>query len=82
MGSNDGPSTKTNFFMEDGSNVYLESASIHVHSIMCSWSTWVLYFIRLLTKSGCEYEKYNGGDGFLGDNFETKIIRHGRVKLL
>jgi hypothetical protein len=30
----------------------------------------------------CEYEKYNGGDVFLGDDSTTKIIGHGRVKLL
>ena len=30
----------------------------------------------------CEYEKYNGGDVFLVYNSTTKIIRHGRVKLL
>jgi hypothetical protein len=30
----------------------------------------------------CEYEKYNGGDVFLGDDLTTKIIGCGRVKLL
>jgi hypothetical protein len=30
----------------------------------------------------CEYEKYNGGDVFLGDDLTTKIIGRGRVKLL
>ena len=29
----------------------------------------------------CEYERYNG-DIFLGDDSTTKIIGHGRVKLL
>jgi hypothetical protein len=29
----------------------------------------------------CEYEKYNGGDVFLGDESTTKITGHGRVKL-
>jgi hypothetical protein len=29
-----------------------------------------------------EYEKYDGGDVFLGDDSTTKIIGHGRVKLL
>jgi hypothetical protein len=29
-----------------------------------------------------EYEKYNGGDVFLGDDMTTKIKGHGRVKLL
>ena len=29
-----------------------------------------------------EYEKYNGGDVFLGDDSTTKILGHGRVKLL
>ena len=29
-----------------------------------------------------EYEKYDGGDVFLGDESTTKILGHGRVKLL
>ena len=29
----------------------------------------------------CEYEKYNGGDVYLGDDSPTSIIGHGRVKL-
>jgi hypothetical protein len=28
------------------------------------------------------YEKYDGGDVFLGDDSTTKILGHGRVKLL
>ena len=30
----------------------------------------------------CEYEKYDGGDVFLGDDLTTKIMGCGRVKLL
>ena len=30
----------------------------------------------------CEYEKYNGGDVFLGNDLTTKITRYGREKLL
>ena len=30
----------------------------------------------------CEYEKYDGGDVFLGDDSTTKITRRRRVKLL
>jgi hypothetical protein len=29
-----------------------------------------------------EYEKYDGGDVFLGDDSTTKIMGHGRFKLL
>ena len=29
-----------------------------------------------------EYEKYDGGGVFLGDDSTTKIIGHGRVKLM
>ena len=29
----------------------------------------------------CEYEKYNGGDVYLGDDSPTNIIGHGRVML-
>ena len=29
----------------------------------------------------CEYEKYNGGDMYLGDDSPTNIIGRGRVKL-
>jgi hypothetical protein len=30
----------------------------------------------------CEYEKYDGGDFFVGDDLIEKIMGHGRVKLL
>jgi hypothetical protein len=33
-------------------------------------------------ESFSEYEKYDGGDVFLGDDSTTKIMGHGRVKLL
>jgi hypothetical protein len=33
-------------------------------------------------ESFCEYEKYNGGDVFVGDESTTKIMGCGRVKLL
>ena len=29
----------------------------------------------------CEYESYDGGDVFLGDDSSYKIIGHGRVKV-
>jgi hypothetical protein len=29
----------------------------------------------------CEYEKYNGGDVFLGDHSKSKIMGRGRVNL-
>jgi hypothetical protein len=29
-----------------------------------------------------EFEKYDGGNVFLGDDLTTKIMGHGRVKLL
>eukprot|EP01018_Ginkgo_biloba_P040842 Gb_22840 [translate_table: standard] len=29
----------------------------------------------------CEYESYDGGDVFLGDDYSYKIIGHGRVKV-
>ena len=29
----------------------------------------------------CEYEKYDGGDVFLGDDSKAKIVEHGKVKL-
>ena len=29
----------------------------------------------------CEYEKYNGGDVYLGDNSPANVIGRGRVKL-
>ena len=29
----------------------------------------------------CEYEKYDGGDVFLGDDRKARIVGHGKVKL-
>ena len=38
-------------------------------------------FTSLPIKSGSEYEKYDGGDVFLGDDRKDRIIVRGKVKL-
>ena len=38
-------------------------------------------FTSLPIESGSEYEKYDGGDVFLGDDRKARIIGHGKVKL-
>jgi hypothetical protein len=30
----------------------------------------------------CEYEQYEGGDVFLGDDSTTKIVGRGRIRLI
>jgi hypothetical protein len=38
--------------------------------------------MQLLTWSGlCEYERYDGGDAFLGNELTNKIIGQGKFKL-
>jgi hypothetical protein len=57
---------------EEGGDFYLESIGTHADR-----DVWLIdrYWF-------CEYEKYDGGDVFLGDVLTTKIMGHGRVKLL
>ena len=62
-------------------DVYLASSS--THSCHDAWLIDSSYYFHMTPHREwfCEYESYDGGDIFLGDDSSYKIIRRGRVKV-
>jgi hypothetical protein len=68
--------------IKEGGDVYLASTSTHSNHDVWLIDLGASFHMTPHKEWFCEYEKYNGGDVFLGDDSTTKIIGHGRVKLL
>jgi len=81
-GYDDVPSIDGKTSMEEGGDVYLASTSTHAYHDAWLIDTGAYFRMTPHKEWFCEYEKFNGGDIFLGDNSVAKIIRHGKVKLL
>eukprot|EP00253_Pinus_taeda_P012322 PITA_12322 len=80
-GFDDAPSAKEITTSDEGGDVYLASSSTHVDQ-----DTWLIdlgasFHFTPHREWFCEYEKYDGGDVFLGDDRKARIIGHGKVKL-
>jgi hypothetical protein len=75
-------STKAKTSTEEGSDVYLESTCTHAECDVWLIESGASYHMTPHREWLCEYEKYDGGDVFLGDDSTTKIMGRGRVKLL
>jgi hypothetical protein len=67
---------------EEGGDVYMESTSTHADRDVWLIDSGVSYHMTPHREWFSEYEKYDGGDVFLGDDSTTKILGRGRVKLL
>jgi hypothetical protein len=81
-GSDSNSSTEAKISTEEGGDVYLESTSTHVDCDLWLINSGVSYHMTPHKEWFSEYEKYDGGDVFLGDDSTTKILGCGRVKLL
>jgi hypothetical protein len=81
-GSDNTSSKEVKTSTEEGDDVYLAYTSTHVECGVWLIYLGVSYHMTLHREWFCEYEKYDGGDVFLGDDSTTKIMGHGRVKLL
>eukprot|EP00253_Pinus_taeda_P022165 PITA_22165 len=80
-GSDDAPSKEEKPTSDEGGDVYLASSSTHVdHEAWLIDSSSSFHFTPH-REWFCEYEKYDGGDVFLGDDRKARIIGHGKVKL-
>eukprot|EP00253_Pinus_taeda_P002100 PITA_02100 len=80
-GSDDASSAEVKTTSDEGGDVYLASSSTHVNH-----EAWLIDSDRSFHFTPhrewfYEYEKYDGGDVFLGDNRKARIIGHGKVKL-
>ena len=62
--------------------MYLDSTSTRSESDVWLIDSGASFHMTPHREWFCEYENYNGGDVFLGDDLTTKITWHGRVKLI
>jgi hypothetical protein len=67
---------------EEGCDVYLASTGTHADRDVWLIELGASYHMTPHREWFYEFEKYDGGDVFLGDESTTKIMEHGRVKLL
>jgi hypothetical protein len=67
---------------EEGGDVYLASTSTHVDHDVWLIDSGASYHMTPHREWFFEYEKYDGGDVFLGYDSIVKILGCGRVKLL
>jgi hypothetical protein len=68
--------------IEEGGDVYLTSIATHADHDVWLIKSGASYHMTPHKEWFSEYEEYNGGDVFLGDDSTTKILGCGRVKLL
>ena len=66
---------------EEGGDVYLASTSTHEDRDVWLIDSSVSYHMTPHREWFSKYEKYDGGDVFLGYDSTTKIMGCGRVKL-
>jgi len=81
-GFDDDPSAERNASSKDGGDVYLASTITHSNHDAWLINSCVSFHVIPQREWFCEYEKYNVGDIFLGDDSTAKIIGHGTVRLL
>jgi hypothetical protein len=81
-GSDSTSFTEAKTSTEKGGDVYLASTSTHADRDVRLIDSGVSYHMTPHREWFSEYEKYDGGDVFLGDDSTTKILGRGRVKLL
>jgi hypothetical protein len=67
--------------LEEGGDVYLASSSAHVDHEAWMVNSGASFHINPHREWFCEYEMYDGGDVFLGDDSTTKIMGRGKFKL-
>jgi hypothetical protein len=67
---------------EEGGDVYLAYTSTHADHGVCLINSGASYHMTPHREWFSEYEKYDGGDVFLGDESTAKILGRARVKFL
>jgi hypothetical protein len=81
-GSDSTSSTEVKTSTEEGGDLYLASTSTHAYHGVWLIDSGASYHMTPHREWFSEYEKYDGGDVFLGDDSTAKILGRGRVKLL
>lgn len=80
-GSDDAPSAEAKTTSDEGGDVYLASSSTHVDHEAWLIDSGASFHFTPHREWFREYEKYDNGDAFLGDDRKARIIGHGKVKL-
>jgi hypothetical protein len=80
-GSEEAPSTEEKTSKEEGGDVYLASSSTHADHEAWLVDLGASFHMTTHMEWFCEYERYDGGDVFLGDDSITRIIGRGKFKL-
>jgi hypothetical protein len=81
-GSDSTSSTEKKTSTEEGGDFYLASTSTHADHDVWLINSGASYHMNPQREWFSKYEKYDGGDVFLGDDSTTKLLGRGRVKLL
>ena len=80
-GSDDASSAEAKTTSDEGGDVYLASSSTHVDHEAWLIDSGASFHFTPHREWFYEYEKYDGGDVFLGDDRKARIIGRGKVKL-
>eukprot|EP00253_Pinus_taeda_P010171 PITA_10171 len=80
-GFDDAPSVETKTTLDEDGDVYLASSSTHVDHKAWLIDSSASFHFTPHREWFCEYEKYDGGDVFLGEDRKARIIGRGKVKL-
>eukprot|EP00253_Pinus_taeda_P005422 PITA_05422 len=80
-GSNDSPSTEAKTTSDEGGDVHLASSSTLVDHEAWLIDLGASFHFTPHREWFCEYEKYDGGDVFLGYDRKARIVGLGKVKL-
>jgi hypothetical protein len=80
-GSEESSSTEEKTSKEEGGNVYLASSSTHEDHEAWLVDSGASFHMTLHREWFCEYDKYDGGNVFLGNDSKNIIIGRGRFKL-
>eukprot|EP00253_Pinus_taeda_P015564 PITA_15564 len=80
-GSDDAPSAEAKTTLDEGGDVYLASSSTHVDHEAWLIDSGASFHFTPHKEWFYEYEKYDGGDVFLGDDRNARIIARGKVEL-
>jgi len=80
-GCHEAPSAEVKTTSNEGGDVYLDSSSTHVDHEAWLIDSSASFHFTPHREWFYEYEKYDGGDVFLGDDRKARIIGHGKLKL-
>jgi hypothetical protein len=73
-GSEESPSGEEKTSKEEGGDVYLDSSSTHVVHEAWLVDSGASFHLTPHREWFCEYERYDGGNIFIGDDSTTRII--------